>query len=110
MQQSSLHVNKIFKYLYILTYEEAQKFMLNNLKIVETNGNDKFPYRIHKLLIMPTDISHEDESCIIKWTVGNDIDFKKAFDICELSQDNFEVYVYTKEQMIRPILLSHYIS
>ena len=93
-----------------MTYNEAEKLMLDNVKIVQTNGNKKFPYQIHKLLIMPTGICNEEALCIIKWAVGNDLPFKKAFDVCELKQQDFDVYVYTKEQNIKPISLSEYFS
>jgi hypothetical protein len=53
-----------------MTYEQANKLMLDNTKIVKTNGNDKFPYHIDRLLIMPCKRDDENELCIIKWVIG----------------------------------------
>ena len=98
-----------------MTFEDSMTLMYKYVKLVETNGNEKFPYYIDRLLIMPVKRDDENELCIIKWVVGQDVDFKKAFDACDLREEDFDVYVYTKtttisELPIRPILLSDYIS
>lgn len=97
-----------------MTYEEAIKILYANVKIVNTNGNDKFPYHIDRLLIMPVKRDYDNEGCIIKWVVGKDIDFKRAIEVCGLSEEDFDVYVYTQTKKligtIEPILLSEYLS
>jgi hypothetical protein len=98
-----------------MTYEEAGKLMNDNLKIVETVGNENFPYFIDRLLIMPSKRNKENELCIIKWVIFNGAFFKDAFNTCEITEDDFNVYVYTKiETMyglrILPIPLSEYLS
>lgn len=99
-----------------MTYKEAEKLMYENINLVETDGNEKFPYYIGRLLIMPSKRDDENELCIIKWTIGQGVEFKQAFKACELKEEDFDVYVYTKtknkltETSIRPILLSEYLS
>lgn len=89
-----------------MTYDEAEKFMFENLNIVDTDGNDKFPYRIDRLLIMPIDVTIEEQAEIVKWVVFNGLPFKKGLDVSGLGhKSDFDVYVFSKEiNQIFPLL------
>src|SRR3569623_1997277 len=98
-----------------MTFEDAMMRIYKHAKLLKTAGNEKFPFYIDRLLIMPVKRDDENELCIIKWVIGQDVDFKKAFAACDLREEDFDVYIYTKTQTItgfpiRPILLSEYIS
>ena len=93
-----------------MTYEESEKKLFDNVKIIDTNGNERFPYHIDRLLIMPVKRDHESELCIIKWVVGHDIPIKRAIEVCMLTKEDFDIYVYTKTEGIAPMLLSEYFS
>jgi|SRR5580700_4608439 hypothetical protein len=98
-----------------MTYEESMRLMYRYVNVIETNGNEKFPYFINRLLVMPATRNDSTEDCIIESVIDHETDFKTAFKTCDIKEENFDVYVYTKTMTaagrpIRPFLLSEYLS
>jgi len=98
-----------------MTYEESMRLMYRHVNVIGSNGNEKFPYFIDRMLVMPASRNDATETCIIDSVIGHETDFKTAFKNCEVSEENFDVYVYTKTitahgHPIKPFLLSEYLS
>ena len=91
------------------------RLMFRYVIVIETNGNEKFPYFIDRLLVMPANRNDTTEHCLIESVIDRETDFKTAFKTCDIKEENFDVYVYTKTKTatgraIRPFLLSEYLS
>lgn len=92
-----------------MTYNEAKNVLAENTKLVGTVGNFNFPYLIDRILIMPSELTNEIKNCIVKWVVVEDTPFDVAFKACSIDvNDDFEVYLYSKEKGSNPISISSY--
>jgi hypothetical protein len=94
-----------------MNYKEAEIFRNEQLKLVGTMGDDKFPFVIDKILILPAnfDLYPNKGLEVIKWIVGVGMGNKEALESCEFTNEDLQVYLYSKDKKSTPILLWEYL-